>query len=125
MKQGAPGRNRTYGLRFRKRLRSIRSGSLTFVNIRSEMVFCGCGFIAVRSRSVQFGTKRYQGVTSKTTQRPARSTSESSSNALHANNPAGARTAYAELAASLKTIGAVPSAETEALYTQLVRRNVA
>jgi hypothetical protein len=43
----------------------------------------------------------------------------------HANNPAGARTAYAELSASLKTIGAVPSAETEALYAQLVRHNVA
>jgi DNA-binding SARP family transcriptional activator len=43
----------------------------------------------------------------------------------HSGNLAGVRSAYAELTAALKTLDAKPSAETEALYTQLVRRDVA
>lgn len=43
----------------------------------------------------------------------------------HAGNPSGARAAYAELVASLKTIGAVPSDETGALYAQLAKRSAA
>jgi hypothetical protein len=45
---GAPGRNRTYDLRFRKRLPCIRRWSLRFVKVRLSTVFASWTFARVR-----------------------------------------------------------------------------